>query len=249
MLDEEARKRTFEHAIEIWFEPEVRRRQQQGLAPKPFPLRAAQVIIYPDERPHEIRLNEEVQAAGEIKLKPGITKKAGDPIYLNELEGIPPISLPETADPNCGHFTLLLIGNEWYGSFDFRYNRGKASELIAAAEDFLETSVVALAAGRIRPAIDNLFSAAELAATAFVILISFSDSGGATSHGQIHQRFNWLSQHGNVDSDHRKTFNLLSDARRRARYLRSPLRETPKIVIRWQQEIKELISQVGARAT
>jgi hypothetical protein len=45
MLDEAARKRMCEHVMEIWFEPEIRRRQEQGAAPKPFPLRAAQVIL------------------------------------------------------------------------------------------------------------------------------------------------------------------------------------------------------------
>jgi uncharacterized protein (UPF0332 family) len=248
MLDEAARKRTFDHAMEIWFEPEIRRRQEQGSAPKPFPLWAAQVIIYADSRPQEIRLNEEVQAGGRMKLKDGITKSEGEPIYLHELE-IPSIHLPDTADPNCGHFTLVVIGDRWYGSFDFRYNKGKASELLSAAEEFFATASTALAAGRLRAAIDNLFSAAELAAKAYVILTPLPGGSDTKGHGSVHSRFNMFSRHGNIESDHRKAFNALASARANARYLNGTLRETPEQIAKWQADVGGLISHVRARTT
>jgi len=249
MLDEEARKRTFDHVMEIWFEPEIRRRQEQGSAQKPFPLRAAQVIIYPDNRPHEIRLNEEVQAIGHMKLKDSVTKNEGDPVYLHELEEVPSIHLPETADPNCGHFTLLLIGDRWYGSFDFRYNKGKASELLAVAEEFFETASAALAAGRLRPAIDNLFSAAELAAKAYVMSTPLPGDSEKKCHGLVHSRFNMFSRHGNIESEHRKAFNALANARANARYVQGTFAERPELIAKWQSDIGDLISYVRARTT
>lgn len=249
MLDEAARKRTFDHVMEIWFEPEIRRRQDAGTAPKPFPLRAAQVIIYPGNRPHEVRLNEEVEAIGHMKLKDGITKAEGDTVYLHELEGVPSIHLPETADPNCGHFTLILISDRWYGSFDFRYNKGKATELLAAAEEFFETASDALAAGRLRAAMDNLFSAAELAAKAYVISTPLPGDTEAKSHGIVHSRFNMFSRHGNIESEHRKSFNALAAARATARYVQGALSATPEQVAKWQTDIAGLISHVRARTT
>jgi uncharacterized protein (UPF0332 family) len=247
MLDEEARRRTFDHAMELWFEPEIRRRQDLGQAPKPFPLRAAQIILYADRRPHEVRLNEEVEAIGQMKLKRGITKKEGETIYLHELEEIPAIHLPDNADPNCGHFTLLLIGDRWYGAFDFRYNRGNAVELLSAAEEFFQSASAALAAGKRRPAIDNLFSAAELAAKAFVISMPVTSESDSKSHGQVQKRFNMFSRHGNIETEHRKAFNALSDARASARYVRTPLIYTPEMIAKWQTEIEGLISHVRVR--
>ena len=249
MQDQVGLKRTFDHAMEIWFEPEIRRRQEAGSAPKPFLLRAAQVIIYPDSRPNEVRLNEEVQAIGKMKLKDGITKAAGDPVYLHELEDVPAIHLPDTADPNCGHFTLLLVGDRWYGSFDFRYNKGKARELLSAAEEFFESASAALSAGKLRAAIDNLFSAAELAATAYVLSTPVPGDGEPRSHGRVHTRFNMFSRHGNIQTDHRNTFNALAAARGNARYVRGVLTQTPETVAKWQTDVRDLITHVRERKT
>jgi len=144
---------------------------------------------------------------------------------------------------------LLLIGDRWYGSFDFRYNRGKAAELLSAAEEFFQSGSAALAAGRRRPAIDNLYSAAELAAKAFVISMPLPGESDSTSHGQVQKRFNMFSRHGNIETEQRKAFNALSDARATARYLRGPLTWTPEMIAKRQKEIEGLISHVRARLT
>lgn len=249
MLDEEGFQRTFAHAMELWFEPEIRRRQEAGTAPKPYPLRAAQVILYADARPHEVRLNEEVQAIGEMKLKDSVSKLKGEPVYLSEIEETPSIRLPDSEDPNCGHFTLLLLGDRWYGAFDFRYNKGKASELLAAAEEFLAAASQALSEGRSRAAIDNLFSAAELAAKAYVITTPLPGDEDIRSHGRIHARFNMFARHGNVDPDQRRTFNALSECRTRARYVSGPLDVTADDVSKWKADVEGLLRAVRGRVT
>jgi HEPN domain-containing protein len=247
MVDEEAFQRTFTHAMELWFEPEIRRRQESGAAPKPFPLHAAQVILYADTRPHQIRLNEEVQALGEMKLKDGVSKLKGEPVYLSEIEEIPSIRLPDSEDPNCGHFTLFLLGGRWYGSFDFRYNRGKAVEFLAAAEEFLATASHALSKGNNRAAVDNLFSAAELAAKAYVVTTPLPGDGDLRTHGRIHARFNMFARQGNVDADHRKTFNALSEARTRARYVTGSLAAASEDLAKWKADVEGLVQAVRSR--
>lgn len=246
MNDEQAFQRTFAHAMELWFEPEIRRRQEAGTAPNPYPLRAAQVILYADARPHHIRLNEEVQV-GEMKLREGVTKLKGEPVYLSEIEEIPSIRLPTTEDPDCGHFTLLLLGDHWYGAFDFRYNKGKASELLKAADEFLATASRALSEGHRRPAIDNLFSAAELAAKAFVITTPLPGDGDIRNHGRIQAQFNIFARHGNVDAEHRKTFNALSEARARARYVTGPLATADTEMHKWKADVESLLQAVKDR--
>lgn len=250
MLDETARKRTFDHAMELWFAPEIQRRKEAGKLPDSFSLKAAQVLIHPDARPSEIRLNEEVEAIGQVKFKDGIIKNEGDPVYASDLDGSLTISLPDTTDRNCGHFTLICIADKWYASFDFRYNKHHAKELLNAAEEFLETGSSALSTGRLRPAIDNLFSAIELAAKAHVITTPTSnDPIDIKSHNQIHQQFNFLAHRGEIDSRYRKTFNALSNSRANARYVRGPLKETSQTIMEWKSEIANLISYVRERKT
>ena len=129
--------------------------------------------------------------------------------------------------------------------FDFRYNKGKASELLAAAEEFFETASSALAAGRLRAAIDNLFSAAELAAKAYVMSTPLPGDSEKKSHGLVHSRFNMFSRHGNIESEHRKAFN----ARASARYVQGTFAERPELIAKWQSDIGGLISHVRARTT
>lgn len=129
----------------------------------------------------------------------------------------------------------------------FRYNKGQSSELIGAAEDFYETARSALENGRLRPAIDNLFSASELAAKAYVITSPLPGDEDVKSHGKVHSRFNMFSQHGNIDSDQRKTFNALSSARASARYVRGEFPHTPAKVEEWRAHVECLIEHVKAR--
>ena len=247
MNDEQGFQRTFAHAMKLWFEPEIRRRQEAGTAPKPYPLRAAQVILYADARPHHVWLNEEVQAIGEMKLREDVTKLKGEPVYLSEIEEIPSIRLPTSEDPDCGHFTFLLLGDHWYGAFDFRYNKGKASELLKAAGEFLATASRALSDGHSRPAIDNLFSAAELAAKAFVLTTPLPGDGDIRNHGRIHARFNMFARHGDVDAEHRKTFNALSEARARARYVTGLLATTDAEIHKWKADVEGFLQVVKDR--
>ena len=45
--------------------------------------------------------------------------------------------IPETEDPNCGHFTVLRLGPSWHMFFDFIYNKGRSRDLLEAAREFL----------------------------------------------------------------------------------------------------------------
>lgn len=249
MLNEVDLQRTFAHAMALWFEPEIHRRQEAGTAPIPYHLRAAQVILHADIRPNEVRLNEEVLARGRVKLRTGVSKRVGDPIYLHDLEEELSIHLPDSVDPNCGHFTLVLIGNRWYCSFDFRYNKGKASELLDASKEFYLTASEALSAGRRRAAIDNLFSAAELAARAYVISTPLPGDQDGKKHSYVHTRFNMFAKHGNVDKKQLKTFNALSNCRTRARYVDGVLSETTEVISEWKANVEELIEQVKTKGS
>jgi len=212
--------RAFDQTMDLWILPEIERRQSAGKIGKPYKLHAAQIIFYADARPREIRLNEEVKALAKVKVKEDFARdrQEGETIFEHEIEHYESIRLPETEDPNCGHLTLIQAKGSWYLFLDCVYNKRRSEELLQAAKEFLAVAENALSTGSFRALADNLFSAAELAAT--VILITSPRPGDdlSMSHKQIHSRFNLAAKLENVNTSHRETFNSLANLRIRARF-------------------------------
>ena len=101
---------------------------------------------------------------------------------------------------------------------DSGYNKGRSKELLQTAKEFLDTAEHALVKGYLRAFTDNLFSAAELTATVFLITSPRPGERSDMSHGRIHSRFNQFAKLGNVGTSDRETFNSLASTRTRARY-------------------------------
>ena len=214
---------TFKQIMELWVTPEVVRRQTSGSIPRPYDLKAAQVIFHADGRPNEIRLNEDVRAIGKIKFKNGISKKKGDPVYAHEVDSYESFSLPDSEDPNCGHITLMRLGDQWSLAFDFLYNKRIASEHLSAANQFISAAKKALTDNHMRVLVDTCFSAAELAAKALLLTTPRPGENKRMSHGRIHARYNLEAKLGNVDVSYKDAFNRLTALRSSARYLNGTL--------------------------
>jgi uncharacterized protein (UPF0332 family) len=226
----------FKNAMDLWFGPEIERRQAEGRLPKPVEFLGGQVIFHLDQRGNEIRLNQEVRATASVKLK--VSKEAGQPIYAHEIDGWDDLRLPEAEDPNCGHFTVLRLQDKWYIFFDFRYNKGHARELLDASRQFLSAAEHSLSQGNFRAFVDNLFSSSELAAHA--VLVTTTMVNVDSSHGEVHSRFNQFSRLGNVDASHRDTFNTLASMRVKARYVSGPFFISQETAQKHLAAIKEL---------
>lgn len=214
-MDHEALRRLMESVMNLWIKPEVVRRQSLGSLPVPFGVRAAQVLLHPDGT-HTVRLNAEVVAIATVELakpSPGVT--AGAPIYQNDIERILRLSPPEEDVKDSGHLTITQDANDWIIAFDTRLNLTKASSLLTAAEEFLGTASYALDGRQLRAAVDLLFSAAELAAKAWIG--SLGADIESKKHNHVHANFNRYARR-NVDSAQVDAFNQLSATRTRARY-------------------------------
>jgi hypothetical protein len=205
--------RTFRQMFNLFFTPEIERRQAAGLLPKPFELQKAQVLFV-EGRPPEVRLNDEVTIS--LLVEVPRARQPGDAISHEEIKNIGAFEL-ELADSDAGHFTILSWKAEWLILFDFRRNKGNAANLVKRAEEFLTVSEHAFAQKLFGPYIDNLFSACELLAKARLI----TTAGAATSdksHGSIKSGINQWGRLGNVDGAFVETFNKMSRARWAARY-------------------------------
>ncbi|MFZ5619556.1 MAG: hypothetical protein ACOY5W_00860 [Pseudomonadota bacterium] len=170
---DEFSQRVFDQFMDLFVVPEIRSRQEKGEAERPYELRAAQIVFYPDGRKPSVRLNSEVVAVGEARLKSGISKKAGEPIYASEIDGFDNIKLADDDCPDCGHATLIRFSPTWSIAFDFRYNKALSRRHLDTAWEFYDSAAGAAERRQWSAFVDTLFSAVELAAKA--LLISMPD--------------------------------------------------------------------------
>ena len=247
-LPESAGASIFQQMIDIWVRPEIDRRRAARALPESFALHAAQLICSADGEPNKVRLNDEVQAVALIRKKPGVAKEKGDTIYLDEIEGVETIVLPETEDPNCGHATLVRLGDTWHVVFDFRYNRGRSLELVGRARRFLDAARHANECAAWSVLAYNLFTAMELAAKAELLVVPDVEFLNAKSHGAVHSRLNKSAKLGNVDLAHASTFNDLAVLRQRAAYSLKSFELDAGKAASLVASVSEFVERVAVRA-
>jgi len=247
--DKEFSKRSIQNIMDIFISPEVRRRRNAGELPKPLDLLAAQVILFPDERKSLVRINWEVRAIEKVKYKSGITKKKGDKIYDNEIEGIEDVKLGPGDDPDCGHIFLYRLGGGIFLYFDFRRDNALATQHVERAREFHHVTDYSLRKGNLAAFVDNAFSAAELSAKA-VLLVMYDYKPSLrvkAKHAAIHARYNRFANLGNVMPEYKKTFNSLSELPEAARYLKRPLSITEEEAYRMLDVVGKMIEDAKSR--
>jgi len=233
--------------LDLFVIPEMRRREETGKLTKPFELRAAQIIFFPDGKKPEIRINSEVRAIGKMKLKSGVSKNKGDPVFENEVEGLNQIYLTDSEDPDCGHATIVRWSNTWVMAFDFRYNKGLALRHIDIAKQFCKAAESSFNLENWAACIDNLFSAAELAAKATLLLMPDPKFRKRATHGGIHLRYNRFADLGNVEPRYREALNTLFGLRSRARYVQGNVKFSETEIRTLLDTVKEMIEDSSTR--
>ncbi|MBI3414515.1 MAG: HEPN domain-containing protein [Verrucomicrobia bacterium] len=227
----------FRQVMDLWVTPEVERRQEARLLPKPLDLRAAQIIFFSDGHPHQIRINDEVKILLKVKIKKGVQKKEGEAVYSNDIEDLELSKLPDNEDPNCGHITIYRKEKTWLISFDLRYNKQSARTQLDAAKEFFDSATFSKDKKNWRSFADTLFSAAELAAKSLLIT-SDLELARSKKHGAIHSKLNNFAKHGNIESVQREAFNKLSQ-------IRAPARYAEKTFSLREQEAEKLLESVS----
>jgi uncharacterized protein (UPF0332 family) len=210
----------FNNLMEVFILPNIKRRQEVGELPDPLPLIAAQVLLYPDDRPIEIRVNQEVRGTAEMVLKPGVEVGLGDPVQPHHLEAVSNFKLDDNDDPDCAYIVLLWLHEKWVANFNFLYNGGLSQKHLLAARQFYEVAQFALKEKYLPVFVDTLFSASELAVKGLMLRYR-PDLRGKKGHGKVHEVFNIFARDGNVKSEQRDMFNKLSRMRGNARYLQT----------------------------
>src|SRR5208337_1449194 len=95
--------RTFARAWELWFAPEIERRQTEGSLPATFTLYMAQALFPPDGK-LRVLLNDEIKGEGLLRAPRSIQK--GEPLSAADLGHIESFELPDEL-LDSGHFTIV----------------------------------------------------------------------------------------------------------------------------------------------
>jgi hypothetical protein len=237
----------FKNAFEHWITPEINRRLKANTHPEKFVLRAAQVVMKINE-PINVRLNDEVKAAAQIRYARPVN--SGDPIFEQDIQSIEEVSLTED-DANASHMTMLRIKGIWYISFDFRYNAEIINDHIDLAGQFLATATYARSNSYTGPFFDNLFSAVELTAKAWLLQMPLPESLKSKQHGFFQSNYNRHAKLGNVSSDNASLYNELRKLRESARYLNEPVNltdlEHETFLNRTKKMLEETVKKVPKR--
>ncbi|WP_267381780.1 MULTISPECIES: hypothetical protein [unclassified Sphingomonas] len=205
--------RLLAQAFDLWFNPELKRRTEAGLLPNDFALFAAQVL-FPPEGENLIRLNGEMTGVMLVVAQRAVEK--GEQLMLSDLAEARRYELDD-ADMDCGHFTIIRRGVGWMIDFNFRSGRTKAADMLRLADQYQAAAVACVKSALEGPAVDNLFSACELAAKAELILHR-SSAVKAKTHNPLKSAINAWGRLRNIDPAFVAIFNLLGQQRADARY-------------------------------
>jgi uncharacterized protein (UPF0332 family) len=241
-ISAEIGQRVMEQALEIWINPEIQRRLDAGLLAQPFELYAAQVVFYMG-LPTEVRLNQEIKA--NVVARADRVMVPGETFTVNDVGSIIGLELTED-NPDAGHITLVHLGNgRWEMGFNFQYNRGKGKVLIEAAAELIESAKSALQRGHIRPFVDSLHSAVELAAKARLILIPDPRMVSTKKHEYVVSQFNKFGgKLGNAPGEHVGLFNELSATRSQAKYSTTTFTLEPEKAAEMMQTADQMVTAI-----
>jgi len=244
---EEGITNTFKDLMNKFISPEIENRQKNGSLSTPFVLRTAQIVFFPDSTQKIIRLNEEVKAHAQIMLKPGIGKKKGEPIFVNEVADICDVVLTPEDNPDCAHVLMSHFGDKWFLSFDFRYNKGLARKYLNRANEFFDSSEFSLNKKNWGAFVDTLFSASELLATSILLLSPDPKMRGKTNHHLVKTGLNQYTHCGNLNHNYSDVFNILSELRSKGRYVGKNFLLSEDNAKKYLSQIKQLRDEVESR--
>ena len=137
--------------------------------PKDFALYAVYVEFHSDESKNRILINEDTNFRILCKLKKGINLKKNDPIYNNQVEYITSIEKVDQ-QPNTATILLTHINGNWFGKFDYIYNRENVLEKMERAIDFFNSALENLKNTNMTGFYQSLWDCAELLAESLLLL-------------------------------------------------------------------------------
>jgi len=229
-----------EHLVEnlfaSWIDSDLVRR---GTAQTRADVYKAVIELPPSGSGAVVRINEEVSLIARAIASAPVQK--GELVTSDNASGIESF-WPEDVHPDSGWLAFMVLGGAAYVAFDLRYNKQRTAELLGLAEEYLDVAKSTYLSA-LRPAIDNLLSAAELTVQAQMLAES--------SETKFHNvRDKWLRQDEQLGNAPEGFFDLLAQLRREraaARYGDGPLSIRPEDFPALTSRVHDMIAHAAAR--
>lgn len=209
-------KRIIEQAFQQWINPEMEKRKREGKLPSgKIKFRAAQILFSVGGQPL-VRINNEVRAVVEAKVKKSMKK--GEKVFEKDIESIRAFHLIDE-EKDFGHITIVKLTKGWFVGFSFIYDVSKSKKLYDIAIEFMKSAHSDLENKRHRSFIASLYVAAENLAKARLYLLPDKEIRKSKKHGTVHGKVNIYSRSDSIIKvRQKKAFNLLHSLRDAARY-------------------------------
>ena len=203
-----------ESVFATWIEPELARRGQPSDRSSVW----AAVVELPPGGGSKTTINDKAKIAAKAIASAAIAP--GTPVTAENIESLETFQ-PADVGADSGWIVYVVFAGASYLAFDLRYNKSRVGELLDLAEDYVATAQASFATA-LRPAIDNLYSAAELTVQAQML----AESQTTTFH---RIRAIWLKDAvalANVPAIHNQALDRLRAERAAARYADGPIQMT-----------------------
>lgn len=193
-----------------------------------------------------VRLNDEVSL--QVKAVAATSIKKGDPVTVENIKSIE-YFWPVDVHADSGWLAYIVIGESQYVAFDFRYNKQRAGKLLSLADDYLE-AVEAVTDKALRPAVDNLLSAAELTVQAQML----SQAHETKFHNVRDKWLHEFERLGNTPTGFFDLLKRLRNERAAARYgdgdgeLSITIDEMPMLIARVRGRVAHAAELIGVVA-
>lgn len=226
--------------LEQFVLPEIEKRQETGSIPKPYDLRAFQILWCTKLDRPIIRLNQEVKAIAHMKLDEGVSINKGATIYEHQIKNIERVELLDD-DKDCGHVTVIRVGEKYLIHFCFLYDRGIAKNLLESAKGYFNHAKDDLEHGRDGNCHEHLFIASELAINSLLFLIhpDHKRIANLRNHSAIFKEFGRVNP---FNQPHHRTFNKLMKNRSDVKYQRIKLGK--EVIISLLNDVKVMLDEI-----
>jgi hypothetical protein len=122
MLGPEGAKNFFDQIMQLWVNPEVSRRKQEGTWPDCFLINKC-LITFPKGKSPIVKFNDEANLVARIKIAPGTSFQKGQPVYVHEVQYIDSVMAPKYhKKPVAFVYFVRDGGNNFQIFFDFSPN-------------------------------------------------------------------------------------------------------------------------------
>jgi hypothetical protein len=143
-MDQQAQQTFFQQVHDLWIEPELKRRQQEGRTPEGFKIWRSMIRL-PQGRPAIVEFNDEINWMALVALSPSVTPKVGQPVYWDQVREFSSVEPPHVDGQRVAFVYVFKVTRGYSFIFDFSPNIPEDTLPVEQRPDWAQTFGAAIA--------------------------------------------------------------------------------------------------------